>query len=79
MRALYDHTGEVRIWLRDDEKWLLDLQGNAIAIVQDGNIYDLSGYVTFNIDKCQVPRGTSSPFSRSRRLCSSVRPSVFAL
>ena len=44
MRALYDHAGEVRIWLRDDEKWLLDMQGNAIAIVQDGNIYDLNGH-----------------------------------
>jgi hypothetical protein len=44
MRALYDHNGQVGIWLDDDEKWLLDLHGNALAIVHEGSIYDLRGH-----------------------------------
>jgi uncharacterized RmlC-like cupin family protein len=43
MRELYDQKGEVGIWLNDDEKWLLDLKGNATAIVHEGSIYDLKG------------------------------------
>jgi hypothetical protein len=43
MRALFDQNGEVGIWLRDDEQWLLDLHGNALAFVHAGSIYDLEG------------------------------------
>ena len=43
MLALYDQKGEVGIWLGEDQKWLLDLQGNAIACVHEGSMYDLRG------------------------------------
>ena len=43
MRALYDRTGHVGIWLDENEQWLLDLHGNALAFVHDGSIYDLKG------------------------------------
>ena len=43
MRGLYDQKGEVEIWITDDEKWLLDLHGNAIASVHDGSIFNLEG------------------------------------
>jgi hypothetical protein len=43
MRALYDQSGEVKTWLRDDDKWLVDLHGNARAYVNDGSVYDLRG------------------------------------
>ena len=43
MRALFDQNGEVRIWLRDDAQWLLDLHGNALASVHEGGIYDSWG------------------------------------
>ena len=43
MRGLYDQKGKVEIWLPEDEKWLLDLHGNAIACVHEGSIYNLKG------------------------------------
>ena len=44
MLALFDCNGNVEIWLRDDEKWLLDLHGNALAFVHEGGVYNLEGY-----------------------------------
>jgi hypothetical protein len=44
MRALYDYNGHVRIWLRNDAKWFVDLHGNALAFIDEGSIYNLKGY-----------------------------------
>ena len=43
MRALYDYNGHVRIWLRNDAKWFVDLHGNALAFIDEGSIYNLKG------------------------------------
>jgi hypothetical protein len=43
MRALYDYNGHVRIWLRNDAKWFVDLHGIALAFIDEGSIYNLKG------------------------------------
>src|ERR1700722_380119 len=43
MRALYDYSGHVRIWLRNDTKWFVDSHGNALAFIDEGSIYNLKG------------------------------------
>ena len=43
MRPLYDHQGHVRVWLNDDEKWLLELHGEAVAYIFQDSVYDLKG------------------------------------
>src|ERR1700688_4456874 len=43
MRALYDYSGHVRIWLRNDAKWFVDSHGNALAFIDEGSIYNLKG------------------------------------
>jgi hypothetical protein len=43
MRALFDRTGHVRIWIHPKGRWLLDLQGNPLALIMIDSVYDCNG------------------------------------
>jgi hypothetical protein len=43
MRALFDRTGRVQIWMHPKGKWLLDLMGHPLAFIIIDSVYDCNG------------------------------------
>jgi hypothetical protein len=44
MRAFYDLTGHVKLWLHPSGTWLLDVHGHPLAFVHGDSVYDFKGH-----------------------------------
>jgi hypothetical protein len=43
MRAFYDRTGYVKLWLHPNETWFLDVNGHPLAYIEGDGVYDFKG------------------------------------